>query len=61
MGAPVTCVYHAYADGELVATGRLTLEEEPQVGQELRLNGHVHVVREVGFGGESPVLTLERR
>ncbi|HET7571151.1 MAG TPA: hypothetical protein VFJ77_00615 [Gaiellaceae bacterium] len=57
----MTCVYHAYDDGELVATGQLILDAEPQVGQELRLNGRTHVVREVGFSGGSTVLTLEPR
>jgi hypothetical protein len=61
MGAPVTCVYHAYESGQLVATGRLTLEGMPQVGEEVRLNGRALVVREVGYGSDSPVLTLEPR
>jgi hypothetical protein len=54
-------VYRAYDAGELVATGRLTLDEEPRVGQEVRLNGRLHVVREVAFGSDLPVLTLEPR
>ena len=61
MGASTTCVYHAYDGGELVATGRLTFDSEPQVGEEVRLNGRVHVVRDVAFGAEAPVLTLEPR
>lgn len=61
MGVHVTCVYHAYEDGELVATGRLTLEGLPSVGEELRLNGRIHVVREVAFSGGSHLLTLEPR
>ncbi len=61
MAAPVTCVYHAYDSGQLVATGRLMLEGMPQVGEEVRLNGRAHVVREVGYGADSPVLTLEPR
>ena len=32
----VTCVYRAYENGELVATGRLTLERLPRVGDEVR-------------------------
>ncbi len=58
-GGPITCVYHAYADGELVATGRLTLDAEPQVGAEVRLNGRVLVVRDVAFSEGLPLLTLE--
>lgn len=54
-------MYHAYDDGELVATGRLTLDAEPQVGGEVRLNGRVHVVREVAFSEGMPLLTLEPR
>jgi len=61
MGAPVTCVYHAYEGGKLVATGRLTFDGPPQVGQEVRLNGRAHVVREIAYGSDSPVLTLEPR
>jgi len=61
MAAPVTCVYHAYEAGELVATGRLTFERPPQVGQEVRLNGRPHVVREIAYGSDSPVLMLEPR
>ena len=61
MGGTVNCVYHAYEDGRLVATGRLTLEGLPEVGEELRLNGRVHVVRKVSFGSDAHVLTLEPR
>jgi hypothetical protein len=61
MGSSVTCVYHAYDRGELVATGRLTLDGLPQVGEEVRLNGRTLVVREVAFSGGTHVLTLEPR
>ena len=60
-GGPITCVYHAYDGDELVATGRLTLEAEPQVGSEVRLNGRILVVREVGFRDGLPLLTLGPR
>jgi hypothetical protein len=60
-GGPVTCVYRAYEDGDLVATGRLTLDGLPNVGDEVRLNGRTHVVRAVDFGGGEHVLTLEPR
>lgn len=58
---PVTCVYRLYEDGELVATGRLTLEQLPNVGDELSLNGRSHVVRAVDYGSGESVLTLEAR
>ena len=58
---PVTCVYHAYEDGELVATGRLMLEGLPEVGEEVALNGRSHVVRAVDFGEGEHLLTLEPR
>jgi hypothetical protein len=58
---PVTCIYRAYEDGDLVATGRLTLDGLPEVGDEVRLNGRTHVVRAVEFGGGEHVLTLEPR
>jgi hypothetical protein len=58
---PVTCIYRAYEDGDLVATGRLTLDGLPNVGDEVRLNGRAHVVRAVDFGGGEHVLTLEPR
>ena len=58
---PVTCVYHAYEDDQLVATGRLTLEGLPRVGEEVRLNGRAHVVRSVEYGGGEPVLQLHEK
>ena len=61
MNAPVTCVYRAFEDGELVATGRLTLDSLPSVGDEVRLNGRPHVVRAVEYGGGEQVLELEAR
>jgi hypothetical protein len=61
VNAPVTCVYRAYENGDVVATGRLTLEAIPTVGEEVRLNGRAHVVRAVEFGGGEHVLELEPR
>ncbi|MDX6486217.1 MAG: hypothetical protein QOF43_1370 [Gaiellaceae bacterium] len=61
MNGPVTCVYRAYEDGELVATGRLMLDALPNVGAEVTLNGRTHLVRAVDFGGGEHVLTLEPR
>jgi len=55
----VTCVYHVYERGELVATGRLTLDALPAVGENLTLNGRRHVVREVARSGGDPVLELD--
>lgn len=57
----VTCVYRAYEDGKLVATGRLTLDRLPGAGEEVRLNGRAYVVRAVDFGGGEHVLELEPR
>ena len=57
----VTCVYRAYEAGALVATGRLTLEQLPSAGDEVRLNGKAHIVRAVEFGGGEHVLELEPR
>jgi hypothetical protein len=59
--APVSCVYRAYEDGVLVATGRLMLDGLPSVGEEVALNGRPHVVRAVDFGGGEHVITLEPR
>jgi hypothetical protein len=59
--APVTCIYHAYEDGELVATGRLVLDDLPSVGDEVSLNGRPHVVGAVDYGGGEHVLTLDAR
>jgi hypothetical protein len=56
-----TCVYHAYEDDQLVATGRLTLDGVPSVGEEVRLNGRPHFVRSVDFGGGEYVLQLYPR
>lgn len=55
----MTCVYHVYERGELVATGRLTLDALPAVGENLTLNGRRHVVREVARSGGDPVLELD--
>ena len=57
----MTCVYRAYEDGELVATGRLTLEALPGVGDEVELNGRPHVVRSIEYGEGEQVLELEPR
>jgi hypothetical protein len=58
---PVSCVYRAYEDGDLVATGRLMLDGLPTVGEEVALNGRPHVVRAVDFGDGEHVITLEPR
>jgi hypothetical protein len=57
----VTCVYRAYEDGKLVATGRLTLDALPSAGDEVALNGRPHVVRAVDFGEGEHVVTLDAR
>jgi hypothetical protein len=54
----VTCVYHVYEEDQLVATGRLTLDRLPHVGDEVTLNGRPQVVRSVEFGGGEHVLKL---
>jgi len=54
----VTCVYQAYENDELVATGRLTLDDLPGIGDEVRLNGRSHVVRSIEYGGGEHVLQL---
>ncbi|HEY0345820.1 MAG TPA: hypothetical protein VGC59_14290 [Solirubrobacteraceae bacterium] len=61
IGGQVTCIYRAYEDGELVVTGRLTLEGLPGVGDEVPLNGRPYSVRAVDYHGGEPVLSLERR
>jgi hypothetical protein len=61
VNAPVTCVYRAYEDGELVATGRMILDALPAVGDEVRLNGRPYVVHALEFGGGEHVLMLEPR
>ena len=55
----MTCVYRAFENGELVATGRLTLDSIPSVGEELRLNGKAYLVRTVEYGGGEQVVELE--
>jgi hypothetical protein len=61
MSGPVTCVYRAYEHGELVATGRLTFDSIPSVGEEVKMNGRPHVVRAVEYGGGEQVVELEAR
>jgi hypothetical protein len=57
----ITCIYRAYEHGELVVTGRLTLEDLPNVGDEVPLNGRPYTVRAVEYDGGEPVLALESR
>ena len=57
----VSCVYRAYEGGDLVATGRLVLDRLPNEGDEVSLNGRLHIVRAVEFGGGEHVLELEPR
>lgn len=59
IGGQITCIYRAYEHGELVVTGRLTLESLPNVGDQVSLNGRPHTVRAVEYGTGEPVLTLE--
>ena len=61
MGEPVACVYRAYEGDELVATGRITLDGLPGVGDEVRLNGRRYAVREVAFNDGSHLVTLVAR
>jgi hypothetical protein len=60
-GKQVTCVYQAYDDDQLVATGRLMLDGLPHAGEEVRLNGRPHVVRSVEFAGGEHVLQLQAK
>lgn len=61
VGGQVTCIYRAYEEGELVATGRLTLEGLPEVDDTVPLNGRPYVVRRIEYHGGEPVLALEPR
>jgi len=56
---PGSCIYRAYEDGELVVTGRLTLESLPEVGDTVRLNARPYVVHAIEYDGGEPVLSLE--
>jgi hypothetical protein len=60
IGGQVTCIYRAYEKGELLVTGRLTLDDLPNVGDQLPLNGRPYTVRSVEYNGGEPVLALER-
>jgi hypothetical protein len=59
IGGQITCIYRAYEDGELVVTGRLTLDGLPSVGDEVPLNGRPYRVRSVDYDAGEPVLALE--
>jgi hypothetical protein len=59
IGGQITCIYRAYENGELVVTGRLTLDGLPEVGDEVPLNGRPYLVRSVDYDGGEPVLALE--
>jgi hypothetical protein len=58
MAPQVTCVYRAYEDGRLVATGRLTLDRLPHTGETVQLNGRPHLVHAVEYGGGEHVIEL---
>ena len=59
IGGQITCIYRAYEQGELVATGRLTLESLPSVGDQVPLNGRPYAVDAIEYDGGEPVLSLE--
>jgi hypothetical protein len=59
IGGQITCIYRAYEAGELVVTGRLTLESLPSVGDQVPLNGRPYTVHAVEYDAGEPVLTLE--
>jgi hypothetical protein len=59
IGGQITCIYRAYEDGELVVTGRLTLEDLPNIGDQVPLNGRPYTVRSVDYDAGEPVLALE--
>jgi hypothetical protein len=59
IGGQITCIYRAYENGELVVTGRLTLDDLPEVGDEVPLNGRSYLVRSVDYDAGEPVLALE--
>jgi hypothetical protein len=59
IGGQISCLYRAYEHGELVVTGRLTLEGLPMVGDEVPLNGRPYTVRSVDYDSGEPVLALE--
>jgi hypothetical protein len=61
IGGQITCIYRAYEHGELVVTGRLTLEGLPNVGDKVPLNGRPYTVRSVEYDGGEPVIALETR
>jgi hypothetical protein len=60
IGGQITCIYRAYEHGELVVTGRLTLESLPEAGDQVPLNGHPYTVQSVEYDSGEPVLALER-
>lgn len=59
IGGHITCVYRAYEDGELVVTGRLTLDGMPAVGDRVPLNGRPYTIRAVEYDGGETVIELE--
>jgi hypothetical protein len=59
IGGQITCIYRAYEDGQLVVTGRLTLDGLPSVGDDVPLNGRAYTVRSVDYDSGEPVLALE--
>jgi len=58
IGGQITCIYRAYEEGELVVTGRLTLDELPEVGDTVPLNGRPYTVHAIDYDAGEPVLSL---
>jgi hypothetical protein len=59
IGGQISCIYRAYEEGELVVTGRLTLDGLPSVGDQVPLNGRSYTVRSVDYDAGETVLALE--
>lgn len=59
IGGQISCIYRAYERGELVLTGRMTLDGLPNVGDPVPLNGRPFVVRSVDYDAGEPVLALD--
>lgn len=59
IGGQITCVYRAYEGGELVVTGRLTLDGMPVAGDRVPLNGRQYTIRAVEYDGGETVIELE--
>jgi hypothetical protein len=58
----LSCTYELRGGaGEIVSTGRITLEQRPAIGETIQLGSERAFVRDLQVGSDGPHLVLEPR